>query len=103
MPGASKHLIKQAAELSDRIGINLEAPNKQIFSEICADKDGCREAVLKRMEWIVVEAKSARIKTYMPVCGYVKSGVDTQVIGNAVDDNDWQYIQAANGYTKEWS
>ncbi|MCK4477142.1 hypothetical protein KAU88_01250 [Candidatus Bathyarchaeota archaeon] len=50
MPGASKHLIKQAAELSDRIGINLEASNKQIFSEICADKGGFKEAVLKRME-----------------------------------------------------
>lgn len=24
----------------------------------------------------------------------MKSGIDTQMIGNAVDDNDWQYIQA---------
>ena len=94
MPGTSKHLIKQAAELSDRIGINLEAPNKQLFSELCSDKGGFKEAILKRMEWIVAEAKSARAKAYKPACGYAKSGVDTQMIVNAVDDNDWQYIQA---------
>jgi len=94
MPGTSKHLIKQAAELSDRIGINLEAPNKEVFSELCSDKGGFKEAILKRMEWIVTEAKNARSKTYKPTCGYVKSGVDTQMIVNAIDDNDWQYIQA---------
>lgn len=96
MPGTSKHLIKQAAELSDRIGINLEAPNKEVFSELCSDKGGFKEAILKRMEWIVAEAKDAK-RVCKPACGHLKSGVDTQMIVSAVDDNDWQYIQ-----TTEW-
>ncbi len=94
MPGTSRYLIKQAAELSDRIGINLEAPNKELFSELCEDKGGFKEAILKRMDWIVDEAEKAITQVHKPSCGYAKSGVDTQMIINAVDDNDWQYIKA---------
>ena len=102
MPGTSKYLIKQAAKLSDRIGINLETPNKQFFNELCSDKGGFKEAILKRMEWIVAEAESARTKaSYKPECGYTKSGVDTQMIVGAVDDNDWQYIQATEWLYEE--
>jgi predicted DNA-binding helix-hairpin-helix protein len=97
MPGTSKHLIKQAAELSDRVGINLEAPNKQIFSELCVDKGDFKEAILKRMEWVISETEKARTKTFRPVWGHSKSGVDTQMIVGAADDNDWQYIQ-----TTQW-
>ncbi len=93
MPGTSRHLITQAAELSDRIGINLEAPNKEVFSELCRDKGGFKEAILKRMEWIVAEAERTK-SAYKPTCGHLKSGVDTQMLVSAVDDNDWQYIQA---------
>ena len=97
MPGTSRYLIKQATELSDRIGINLEAPNKQVFNELCTDKGGFKEAILKRLEWIVEEAENTRANAYRPTCGNVKSGIDTQMIINAVDDNDWQYIK-----TTEW-
>jgi predicted DNA-binding helix-hairpin-helix protein len=102
MPGTSKHLIKQAAELSDRIGINLEAPNRQLFTELCSDKGGFKEAILKRMDWIVAEAERARKKSfYKATCGYTKSGVDTQMIVGAVDDNDWQYMQATEWLYKK--
>ena len=31
MPGVSRHYVKEAVELADRVGINLEAPNKTVF------------------------------------------------------------------------
>jgi predicted DNA-binding helix-hairpin-helix protein len=94
MPGTSRHLIQTATELADRIGINLEAPNKQAFGDLCTDKGGFKEAVLKRMEWIISEADTARARACHSTFGNAKSGVDTQMIVGATDDNDWQYVQA---------
>jgi len=97
MPGASRSYLREATELSDRIGVNLEAPNEGIYSEICPDKGGFKEAILKRLEWIVDEANKARNEAYKPKFGYGKAGVDTQMIVGAVNDNDWYYLQ-----TTEW-
>jgi predicted DNA-binding helix-hairpin-helix protein len=97
MPGVSKHYIREAVELSDRVGINLEAPNKSIFSELCPDKGGLKEAVLKRLSWLIEETRKARESTSRPKFGFMKSGIDTQMIVGAVDDNDWEHLQ-----TTEW-
>lgn len=93
MPGVSKHLIREAVELTDRIGVNLEAPNKHVFNELCPDKGGFKEAILKRLEWIVDETKQARKEATESKFGFGKAGVDTQLIVGAVDDNDWQHLQ----------
>ena len=93
MPGVSRFYLHEAIELSDRVGVNLEAPDKGIYDEICPDKGGFEEAVLKRLEWIVDEAKKARSEEYKPKFGYGRAGVDTQMIVGAVDDDDWQYLQ----------
>lgn len=93
MPGVSQYFIREAVELADRTGINLEAPNKQVFDELCPDKGGFKEAVLKRLEWITDETKRARRKAAESKFGFGKAGVDTQLIVGAVDDNDWQHLQ----------
>ena len=93
MPGVSKHYLREAIELSDRVGINLEAPNKEVFDELCPDKGGFKEAILKRLEWIVEEVQRARSQAKISRFGFAKSGVDTQIIVGAVNDNDWQYLQ----------
>jgi predicted DNA-binding helix-hairpin-helix protein len=93
MPGVSQYFIREAVELADRTGINLEAPNKQVFDELCPDKGGFKEAVLKRLEWIVDETKRARREAAESKFGFGKAGVDTQLIVGAVDDNDWQHLQ----------
>jgi len=102
MPGVSKHYIREAVELADRVGVNLEAPNTQVFDELCPDKGGFKEAVLKRLEWIVDETQ--RAKREVPPqseFGFGKAGVDTQLIVGAVDDNDWQHLQVTEWLYKK--
>jgi len=97
MPDVSQHHIREAIELADRVGVNLEAPNKEVFSELCPDKGGFEESVLKRLEWIVGEVRRTKTETTKPKFGFAKAGVDTQMIVGAADDDDWQHIQ-----TTEW-
>lgn len=51
LPGTSYELIKQASELSDRMSINIEAPNKSILSEFSSCKD-YQTDILRRQAWI---------------------------------------------------
>jgi len=103
MPGVSYHYVKEAVELSDRVGVNLEAPNKDVFDELCPNKGGFNEAILKRLTWIIDEVQRSKHKTAGLKCGYGRSGVDTQMIVGAVDDNDWQYLQVTEWLYKRHS
>jgi len=101
MPGVSKHYIREAIELADRVGVNLEAPNTEIFREICPDKGNFKGAILKRLEWVVDEAQQAKKETPKQKFGFAKAGVDTQLIVGAVDDNDQQHLQITEWLYKE--
>jgi predicted DNA-binding helix-hairpin-helix protein len=101
MPDVSRHYIREAIELADRVGVNLEAPNKEVFSELCPDKGGFGESVRKRLEWIVDEVRRAKAETTKPKFGFAKAGVDTQMIVGAVDDNDWQHLQTTKWLYKK--
>jgi predicted DNA-binding helix-hairpin-helix protein len=93
MPGVSFHFIREAVELADRVGVNLEAPNGDAFSELCPDKGGFKDAIIKRLAWVTSEAQRARQIAQKPRFGFARAGVDTQMIVGATDDNDWQYLQ----------
>jgi len=99
MPGTSRHYIKEAVKLADRIGVNLEAPNNEIFNELCPDKGGFKEAILKRLNWIVDEIKTLKRneEAKRRKFGFSRAGIDTQLIVGAVEDNDLQHIK-----TTEW-
>lgn len=101
MPGVSKHHIREAVELSDRVGVNLEAPNREVFSELCPDKGGFEEAVVKRLEWIVDEVKRVEDQRSEAKFGFGKAGVDTQMIVGALDDDDMQYLKTSEWLYKE--
>lgn len=96
MPGVSRYYIQEAVKLADRVGVNLEAPSEDTFNEICPDKGGFKEAILKRLEWTVSEVERCK-KVIEPEFGFAKAGVDTQMIVGAVDDDDQQFLQ-----TTEW-
>ena len=51
LPGTSYELIKQASELSTRMSINIEAPNKGVLSELSSCKD-YKIDILRRQAWI---------------------------------------------------
>ena len=99
MPGTSRHYIREAVRLADRVGVNLEAPNSDIFDELCPDKGGFKEAILKRLDWIIEEVISLKRKGEVKgrKFGFSRAGIDTQLIVGAVEDNDLQYIR-----TTEW-
>ena len=51
LPGTSYELIKQASELSTRMSINIEAPNKGVMDELSSCKE-YKTDILKRQAWI---------------------------------------------------
>jgi predicted DNA-binding helix-hairpin-helix protein len=93
MPGVSKHYVREAVELSDRVGVNLEAPSAETFQDLCPDKGGYKEAVLKRLGWVVEEVQRVRSSYFDTKFGYSRSGVDTQMIVGAVGENDWVHLR----------
>jgi len=95
MPGVSRHLVTEAAELADRIGVNLEAPTADIFEEICPDKGSFREDVLKRMEWAKEEAGRLAGERGSRPYGACRAGLDTQMVVGAVDDSDLDFLTTA--------
>jgi len=103
MPGVSYYYVKEAVELADRVGVNLEAPNKDVFDELCPNKGGFNEAVLKRLTWIVDQVQRVKREAVGSKFGYGRAGVDTQMIVGAVDDNDWQYLQVTEWLYKRHS
>lgn len=51
LPGTSYELVKQAAEISNRMSINLEAPSSSVLNELSSCKD-YKIDILKRQAWI---------------------------------------------------
>jgi len=97
MPGVSRYYIREAVELADRVGVNLEAPTLEAFEDLCPSKGDYKGDVIKRLEWIVDEVQRARKKarnTCRAEFGFGKSGVDTQMIVGAVGETDWQHLKA---------
>jgi predicted DNA-binding helix-hairpin-helix protein len=82
MPGTSRHLIEEAVQLVDRVGVNLEAPTSDIFDELCPDKGSFKVDVIKRLQW-VAEAVSS-LKNHVDV--------DTQLVLGALPDSDREYL-----------
>lgn len=83
LPGTSYELIKQASELSNRMSINIEAPNSSTLKELSTNKD-YKIDILRRQTWI----KNMNLS----------SGQTTQLILNELSTDkdvlkmmDWEY------------
>ena len=88
LPGTSYELIKQASEISHRMSINLEAPNKTAMHELSSCKE-YKVDILRRQSWIAKLAKKSNI---------LQGGQTTQLILNKLStDKDvlkmvnWEY------------
>ena len=51
LPGTSHYLLKEAVQLADRISVNLEAPTKEILSEI-AEQKNYNTDIITRQRWL---------------------------------------------------
>ncbi|HIP85703.1 MAG TPA: radical SAM protein [Pyrodictium sp.] len=68
MPGTSKHLVRETLRLCDRVGLNVEAPSKQHFSEIAPSKGDWRRDIVDRLIYAAsIAGKPDRIDTQFVV------------------------------------
>ncbi|MBI4020807.1 MAG: helix-hairpin-helix domain-containing protein [Candidatus Aenigmarchaeota archaeon] len=84
MPGASRELVKQAAEVADRLSINVEAPSQSRLAELSDLKD-LKIDVLRRQRWMAREGVRAGHSTQFVVGGAGES--DQEILKMA----DWEY------------
>jgi predicted DNA-binding helix-hairpin-helix protein len=89
MPGTSLDLIKQAVEISDRVGINLEFPRTEHYNEMKIFLD-FRQDLIRRMRWLSKEITKAKKE------GKCRAGLDSQMVVGAADESDKQVLQVAD-------
>jgi len=89
MPGTSMDLIKQAVEISDRVGINLEFPRKEHYNDMKLFLN-FRQDVVRRVRWLANEILKAQKR------GKCKAGLDSQMVVGAADETDKQVLQMAD-------
>jgi len=78
LPGVNKDLLKQAAEFSDRVSVNLEAPNKSRMNDISDIKD-YKIDILRRQAWL---------KRMKPPAGQT-----TQFVVGGADETDLEILK----------
>ncbi len=94
MPGTSKDHVWRASVVADRVGVNLETTSEDYFSEIAPDKGDYVNDVLKRLEWLSRAQKilSRQRKSLHINVGYLRSGIDSQVMVGIVNENDLEHL-----------
>jgi predicted DNA-binding helix-hairpin-helix protein len=88
MPGTDRQLIKKAAELSDRIGINIELPNKEHYEDMKLYLD-FRQDIIRRLRWISKEVKSLQKN------GKCMAGLDSQMVVGASNETDKEIVEVS--------
>jgi len=76
MPGVHWWYIRRAADLADRIGVNLETTDPARFSEIAPSKGDWRQDILYKLEYMARESR------------WRKASVDTQIMVGVAGDSD---------------
>lgn len=78
LPGTNYELVKQAAELSNRLSVNIETPSKSRLAEVSDVKD-FKIDILRRQAWI------SKMN--------LKSGQTTQLVVGASGENDLEILK----------
>lgn len=88
MPGTDRQLIKKAAELSDRIGINIELPNKDHYENMKLYLD-FKQDIIRRLRWISKEVEKLQEE------GKCMAGLDTQMVIGASNETDKEIVEVS--------
>jgi predicted DNA-binding helix-hairpin-helix protein len=86
LPGTSFSLLEEAARLSDRLSVNLEAPSAERLADISGDKNFFTD-IVQRMEWIR-NLKAER--------GWLPAGQSTQLIVGAGQESDHELLKTSS-------
>ncbi len=86
MPGTPRHLLEEAVVLADRVGINVEAPRKEIFDEFTEGKADWVNDILHKLSQLASAARRVRNR---------RVSVDTQVIVGMAGETDEQHLRLA--------
>ena len=89
MPGVSSDLIKQAAEISDRIGINIEFPRAEHYNDMKIFLD-FRQDIVKRLRIVSREVEKAQKD------GKCKAGIDSQMVVGASNETDKDILKVSD-------
>jgi len=85
LPGAQHAQVERAAQLAQRISINMEAPGAKRLGTLCAGKD-FKEDILTRMWWMARLIKERR---------FLAKGHTTQFVVGASGETDTEIVTAA--------
>lgn len=90
LPEVSYSYVERAVELSDRVSINLEAPNSKRLAEISSGKNW--DNLLERLRWLK-ELKERR--------GRVSAGLTTQFVVGAAGETDSELLKTTSFLYRE--
>lgn len=103
IPKASEELIQEAGLYVDRMSINLEMPTDKGLKMVAPDKD--HDSVKKPLDFVnrqikTLKAESKLIK-HKPL--FVPSGQTTQMVVGATPESDFEVMQVANTFYKNYN
>ncbi len=103
IPGASDELMREAGLYADRLSMNLEIPTESGLKLLAPDKN--HQDMIKPMEFVkneLIQYKEEK-KKYRSTPKFAPAGQSTQVIIGATQENDFQIIQVANHFYKNFN
>lgn len=83
LPGASYDIIRRAAQIADRLSINIEVPRGDYLEGLCSTKD-YRNDIIRRMGWLADMEKRG--------IG-MRAGQTTQFVVGASGENDHEILE----------
>lgn len=102
IPGASDDLMREAGLYADRLSMNLEIPTESGLKLLAPDKN--HQDMIKPMGFVkneLIQYKEEK-KKFKSTPKFAPAGQSTQVIVGAAQENDFQIIQVADHFYKNF-
>ena len=102
IPGASDDLMREAGLYADRLSMNLEIPTESGLKLLAPDKN--HQDMIKPMGFVkneLIQYKEEK-KKFKSTPKFAPAGQSTQVIVGASQENDFQIIQVADHFYKNF-
>lgn len=103
IPGASDELMREAGLYADRLSMNLEIPTESGLKLLAPDKN--HQDMIKPMDFVkneLIQYKEEK-KKFRSTPKFAPAGQSTQVIVGATQENDFQIINVADHFYKNFN